>query len=340
MLDTAEIKNLYNRIGINSDIDSISRIICENYQLGDFKSYELIPIGYEDFNFFLFTTTGKYCVKIFSKRRSAENVINYLDRISAVSKSDVRSPKPLTNHGNISLSVNCNQLHYDICVFECIAGENYYELHEKPNWEDLAEIAKQAALINRIQTRPNFIYDAWAIGNFEKEYNQKKDCLSEKYKRAFSELLREYSSINPDVLPKAFVHGDIINTNVIKDNDSRIWIIDYAVSNYLPRIVELAVIACNLCLDEKSEDNTINRISFLLCEYNKYNKLQDCEINAFEVFYKIANAMHILQTQYIIRTEGDSPENSYWLNEGMVGYTFSECKSFFSRITKQYSQYH
>lgn len=34
--------------------------------------------------------------------------------------------------------------------------------------------------------------------------------------------------------------------------------------------------------------------------------------------------MHILQTQFIIKTDGDSEENQYWLNEGIVGYSFSE----------------
>ena len=48
----------------------------------------------------------------------------------------------------------------------------------------------------------------------------------------------------------------------------------------------------------------------------------DYELETFGTFYKLANAMHIMQPTYIIKTDGDSEENQYWLNEGMVGYSY------------------
>ena len=44
--------------------------------------------------------------------------------------------------------------------------------------------------------------------------------------------------------------------------------------------------------------------------------------------------MHILQTQYIIKTDGDSEENQYWSNEGIVGYSFSDDEKF-SKILRK-----
>ena len=82
-----------------------------------------------------------------------------------------------------------------------------------------------------------------------------------------------------------------------------------------------------MCLDRNSKENTYKNISLLLSEYNKYNKLIDYELETFGIFYRLANAMHILQTQYIAKIEGDSEENRYWLNEGIVGYSFGEAKS-------------
>ena len=114
------------------------------------------------------------------------------------------------------------------------------------------------------------------------------------------------------------------------DDDSKVWILDFAVSNYLPRIIDLAVTSCNMCLDEKSKDKTYENITLLLNEYDKYNKLTEYELEVFGIFYKLANAMHILQPQFIIQTDGDSDENQYWLNEGIVGYSFSEDE----RLTK------
>ena len=82
------------------------------------------------------------------------------------------------------------------------------------------------------------------------------------------------------------------------------------------------MISCNICLDKNSKEKTYENISLLLREYNKYNKLTDYELKVFGTFYKLANAMHILQTQYIIQTDENSKENQYWLKEGVTGYSF------------------
>lgn len=43
--------------------------------------------------------------------------------------------------------------------------------------------------------------------------------------------------------------------------------------------------------------------------------------------------MHILQTEYIIKADGNSEENQYWLNEGIIGFSYSDSiNSVFNRI--------
>lgn len=321
------IPNLCIKYELNTDLENISREICKAYDLGDFVSNELITIGYEDYNYYLTTSKGKYCVKIFSKVRKKEDVKNYLARIKTVANSNINAPKPLLVNGDISLNLDYQQNSYAICVFEFIDGKNYFQLQENPNDDIIKELARQTAMINNLDLQPNFIYDSWAIINFIEEYHQKREYVSEQYKDEFDKLVEEYQKIDFDRLPKAFVHGDIISTNVMLDKNSKIWIIDFAVSNYLPRIIDLAVISCNMCLDKNSKENTYRKISLLLSEYNKYNELTDYELETFGTFYRVANAMHILQTQYIIKTDGDSEENQYWLNEGIVGYSFGEEES-------------
>lgn len=334
-MDTFELQDFNKRIGLNTDLQNISKKICESYNLGDFISNELITIGYEDYNYYLTTSSGKYCVKIFSKIRTEEDVKNYLDRIRAVVNSEINAPKPLMVNNDITLSLDYEGNHYDICVFEYINGKNYFELGEKPSKDVIKEIARQTAMINNLDLKPVFIYDTWAIVNFAKEYNQKREYLSDDYKDEFDRLLVELNNIDFTNLPKAFVHGDIISTNVMLDENEKVWIIDFAVSNYLPRIIDLAVIACNMCLDEKSKDNTYENIALLINEYNKYNQLTEYELKVFGIFYRLANAMHILQPQYIIKTDGDSDEDQYWLNEGIIGYSYSEDESFEKIISRR-----
>lgn len=327
-METFELQDFNKRIGLNTDLKNISLEICKRYDLGDFISNELIEIGYEDYNYYLTTSRGKYCVKIFSKSRTNEDVNNYLERIRAVANSNIKAPKPLLINGDINLSLEYQQNNYEICVFEYIDGKNFFQLQENPSIDTIKELAKQTAMINNLDIEPNFIYDSWAIINFEEEYSEKREYVSPEYKEQFDRLLEELRKIDFERLPKAFVHGDIISTNVMVDKDSKIWIIDFAVSNYLPRIIDLAVISCNMCLDKDSKERTYENISLLLSEYNKYNKLSEYELEIFGTFYKIANAMHILQTQYIIKTDGDSEENQYWLNEGIIGMSYSDYAEF------------
>ena len=327
-MDKFELQDFNKRIKLNTDLKNISEQICNYYDLGDFVSNKLIEIGYEDYNYYLTTSKGKYCVKILSKNRSIEDIKNYLLRIRVVANSNVSSPKPLLINNDICLSLDYENNHYDICVFEYINGKNYFEMGENPTADVLKEIAKQTALINNLDIKPEFIYDSWAIVNFEKEYSQKREYLSDKYKEEFDQLLIELKNIDFNKLPMGFVHGDIISTNVMVDNNSKVWIIDFAVSNYLPRIIDLAVTSCNMCLDKESKDKTYENISLLLSEYNKYNKLTDYELKTFGTFYKLANAMHIIQPTYIIKTEEDSEENQYWLNEGIIGYSYYNNERF------------
>lgn len=329
-MEQFELQDFNKRIDLNTDLKNISELICEKYDLGQFVSNELITIGYEDYNYYLTTSKEKYCVKIFSKERTLDDIKNYLERIRAVANSEVSSPKPLLVNGDITLSFDYDNNHYDLCVFEYISGKNFFEIGENPSSDVIKELARQTSIIHNLNIKPEFIYDSWAIINFKGEYNKKRTYLPDKYKIEFDKLLNDFSNLDFDKLPKAFVHGDIISTNVMLDDNSKIWIIDFAVSNYLPRIIDLAVTSCNMCLDKDSKDRTYENITLLLSEYNKYNTLTNYELEVFGVFYRLANAMHILQTQYIIQIDGDSEENQYWLNEGIVGYSFSEDE----RLTK------
>ena len=333
-MDTFELQDFNKRIGLNTDLKNISEQICSQYNLGGFISNELITIGYEDYNYYLTTTKGKYCVKIFNNIRTRQDIVNYLQRIRVVANSQINAPKPLKINNDIVLELDYKKNHYDICVFEYIDGKNYFELNQKASKEIIKELAKQTAMINQLDIKPDFIYDSWAIINFEEEYKNKREYLSDKYKEEFDKLLTKFKCIDLDKLPKGFVHGDIISTNVMLDSTNKVWIIDFAVSNYLPRIIDLAVISCNMCLDNSSKENTYENIALLVSEYNKYTPLSEYELSAFRTFYKLANAMHILQTQYIIKTDGDSAENKYWLNEGIVGYSFSDDEKFLKILRK------
>lgn len=61
-------------------------------------------------------------------------------------------------------------------------------------------------MINQLDIKPDFIYDSWAIINFEEEYKNKREYISDEYKEEFDKLLSEFKKLDFDKLQKVFVH--------------------------------------------------------------------------------------------------------------------------------------
>lgn len=313
-----------DRINLNTDLSYVSRKICNIYNLGEYISDIIITVGYEDFNYILETKSGKYCVKIFNKDRTDLECRNYLDRIELASKLAINTPKVYTVNGKIGCFIELNGIKYRLCVFEYIDGKSFFDLETIPNEKEIKEIIKQMAIIHKAKLQSDFIYDKWAIINFDNEMQEKAKFLDIDDKNALSKLLFRFKKINIGKLPKAFVHGDIISSNVMKDKNGKLWIIDFAVSNYLPRIIDLAVSSCNLCLDTESKENTARKTKMILEEYQKYNKLTDYEKEQFPVFFDIANAMGILQISYLTKLGETSEEDKFWYDESKMGLEYSD----------------
>lgn len=323
-----------DRINLNTDLNIISKQICRNYNLGEYISDTIITVGYEDFNYILETTKGKYCVKIFNKERTDEDCKNYIDRIELASEIDINTPKLYKANSESECIVEVNGIKFRLCVFEYINGSSFFDLEIIPNEDEIKEIIRQMAIIHKQQLNSEFIYDKWAIVNFIEEFEDKKIYLNKDDYKKSSELLAKFKNIDMKNLPYAFTHGDIISTNVMRDNNGKLWIIDFAVSNYLPRIVDLAVSSCNLCLNPDSIEETKSKINMVLREYEKYNKLTDYEKEVFPIFFDIANAMGILQISYLASKGEASEEDKFWYNESKKGLEFSN-DNFWNGILKK-----
>lgn len=316
-------KEFKDRINLNTDLNIISNQICKDYGLGEYISDTIITVGYEDFNYILETTKGKYCVKVFNKERTDEDCKKYIDRIELASETNINTPKLYKIDDKSEHIVKVDEIQYRLCVFEYINGSSFLDLGIIPNEDEIKEIIKQMAFIHKQQLNSEFIYDKWAIVNFIEEFEDKKIYLNEDDYRKLSELLNKFKNIDMKNLPHTFIHGDIITTNVMKDNKGNLWIIDFAVSNYLPRIMDLAVSSCNLCLNPDSIEETKSKINMMLKEYEKYSKLTDYEKKVFPIFFDIANAMGILQISYLASKGETSEEDKFWYNESKKGLEFS-----------------
>lgn len=304
-----------DRINLNTELSIISKKICNMYGLGEYLSDTVIAVGYEDFNYILETSTGKYCVKIFSEERKDKDCKNYIDRIELAELTDINTPKLYKINGESECIIEVKDVKYRLCLFEYINGNSFFDLGTSPNEDEIKEIVRQMANIHKQQLNSGFIYDKWAIVNFIEEFEDKKQYLNEQDYKKINELLINFKKVDIKKLPYAFIHGDIIKSNVMKDNDGKIWIIDFGSSNYSPRIVDLAVSSSDLCLSSEGIKKTKRKIKILLKEYDKYNKLTDYEKEVFPIFFNIVNAMGILQISYLINQREESEEDRSCYNE-------------------------
>lgn len=308
------------RIDFKGDIKELSIRICKDYNLGEFKANKIITTGYEDFNYILETARGSFFVKVFAIFRGEEDCKRYVEIMEETINRGVSTPRLLKNEAGEYLDkVNIDNSKLRLVLLEFIKGKTFYELNKKAEREDIIFLAKQAAIINSINIQPKPVYDAWAVINFLEEYNKKAKYLSEEDLLLIKPLVGKFSELNIERLPRCFVHGDIISTNVIKEKN-KLWIIDFSVSNYYPRIQELAVLACNIWFDEKSKKNSEENIKIALKEYQTKIKLTQNELKALPKYIELAHGMHLLSANYEkVVNNNQTPENEYWISQGRMG---------------------
>jgi len=312
------------RINYRGDLEPLMENICADFNLGKYKSHVIVPIGYEDFNLFLLTETNKYFVKIFGSFRNKNECDRYIGIMETVLKAGISHPKLYKSNQGYLYEITNNGLIDRLCVMEFIDGKIFYELQTTPTIEEMKFIIKQTALINKIDMKPKPICDHWAITSFLKEYKEKGKYLSTNDKKLIEPMLKVYESLSIDDLPHCFVHGDITKTNVMRNSKGDLFILDFAVANYYPRIQELAVILCDLFFDAENHADFLKKYELTLTEYQKNISLTEEELKKLPNYVKLAHTMHILLSNYEKVAKGNnSDENEHFLNMGRVGLEYT-----------------
>lgn len=311
-----EYRSSYERINNIEDIESISKLVCEKYKLGKYVSYTIMDIGYEDFNYVLQTTNEKYFVKIFNTDRDMESCERLINILKKSLENNINVPKLYKTNDSYMYSFTINNVELSLFVMEYIDGDNLYLLDRDLTLEEIENVAQIASKINTTDydIKETF-YDEWTLSNLKTEYEKKKAYLSDEDKSNIEEILMEFEKIDFSKFKHCYIHGDIIKANLILDKNKKIYIIDFSVFNFLPRIIEVTAILLGDCLTDNRE-TTMERMNCFLKSYHQKNKLDEIEIKNLPLIMKSLAAMFIIQSSYIKSTSGDYSENEYWLSEG------------------------
>ncbi len=315
------------RIAYHGDLKPFMEAVVANYDFGSYVGHEIKQNGYEDFNLVLETSNGKFFTKCFAAWRSQEECVRYIEMIqAALGRGKVTTPFIYSNSEHSPLTtISIGDSDVWVCTMEYLDGGNVWESQEQLSTNELAAVVQETAKINSCQYQPTPVKDSWAITNASETYQKNKERIEERQRQTIESLLGELSLVRPDDLPQAFVHGDIRSTNVMRHSDGKIYIIDFSVANWYPRIVDLAVLCSDLLFDPKDPEKFPDMYSWALSEYQKAGiSLSENELKTLPLFVRLAHAMNVIgasaadSNNYI-----SAEENKYWLNIGKKGLDFT-----------------
>ena len=310
----------FDRIDNIEDIGILSDLVCKEYNLGDYIDTNIIEIGYEDFNAIVTTSTGKYFMKIFRNSRDDDEVKNVIERAYVAEQNNVRSPQVYKNSNNeIITNIEYQDSKFRLAMMQYIDGANFYELGRKATIEELKQIADLGSSLNKIEYKPSFIYDTWAISSFIEEFDKKKQYISEEYLKLIQPIYDKFKKFNYAALPKSFVHGDIIETNLMNDKNGNFWVIDFSVANYTARLNEITVICNNFGIVPGNKEESEKRIRIAFEQWAKGVNATDLERSSFKMLFDVANAIYLVNPSYEIAMGNDSEENKMYLDLGLFG---------------------
>lgn len=312
------------RIQYQGDPRVIFEHICRDYNFGTYLNHVVVPLGYEDYNIVLMTSEGTYFVKCFASFRSQEECERYVDVMVKVAAAGISHPKLYTSSQGYLYKISLDGSTVRLCVLEYIDGQTFYESKLQPTDAELMELIKQAAKINSLDIHPPHMYDSWACVNFLNEYERNKKYLKDNDARMVARVADRVCTYDLRELPHSFVHGDLIRTNVMRSKTGVLYLLDFAVANWYPRVQELAVLFCDMFFDENNPGRFPSLYKRGLDKYRSVTELTSEEIEILPIYTQMAHAMHILCPIREREAHGNtSKENGFWLELGRKGLAYT-----------------
>ena len=127
------------RINYQGHLKPFLQKICNDFNLGKYHSFEIIPIGYEDFNLKIVADTGTFFVKVFASSRDEEECERYVEIINQTLSNGVSEPKLYKHNQEFLYKLDNDKL----IIMDYIEGKTFYELQTIPTDDEIKYIIKQ-----------------------------------------------------------------------------------------------------------------------------------------------------------------------------------------------------
>lgn len=318
-----DTRRFVDRISLNGSLDEFVLHVIKIFQLGKDFTYTVIQIGYEDLNIKLYAGTNTYILKSFGSYKTDAMCRRYVDIMSRIISAGIRHPKIFSANGSYLQEYKMNSSDIRYCLLECIEGKSLYDLDAHPSIDEAIFLIREAAKINDLDITTEDYYDEWSPVNFSREYESKKQHVSEEFREYLKTFHKKFSAMDMSELSQAFVHSDIIRANVIKNALSNLTIIDYSKAAHKPRLQELSVLLCGMFFDETNPISFQEYIELVKKEYVPI--LSVTEYEKLQLFIIAVFAMYAMGGEYCRQVLNlHTKENEYWIRLGTNGLRYCQ----------------
>lgn len=311
---------LLSRVQLHMPLAKLANTITETFRLGKVMSFELLPVGYEEVNALLITSTGKYIVKIFSKDKSLEAIQSNVRALLAYSAGGIPVPKLFPFEHNSYLYKIPEEADTYLVVMEYFDGKRFTDI--SPTLKDKKLIVDIMANIHELRFQTNTQYDAWLTINLQKEFAEKSTYLTDKQLQVVKPVVDRFSQIQFDKFQKTTTHLDLHRENVMKNESGRYCILDLASTDLNYTIIDLATYFALFCTEftQSAQDN-IDMYGELLARYKKHRTITLYEKEQLMTLIQATFASNLLIPAYLIASETDenSAQTLYYRSMGEQG---------------------
>lgn len=320
--------NLLGRVDSRINKNRLIKKIAKKYRLGDVISFRQIHEGFEDYNVRLKTEKGLFLVKVFSQFKSFRHVKDNVRGLVEFHKAGVRVPKLYKNSAGEYLfyyeSRDANAL---ACVTEYFEGKSFFKHAIEPTIAEMKDIVKDIVKINTVKFKPKGIYDVWVVPNLIPEFEKKKRFLSKEDLQLVKQSVIDVKTFDYSKCVRSTIHGDIQRSNVLKNSNGEIRIIDFSVMERNATVIELGVYLSLFCINPKitKPNLTLEIYKEIINEYLKHRKINPYGLKILPKLIRATYAVNNLAANYELRGKNnDSEETHYWIDLGHHGMKLSD----------------
>lgn len=293
------MKNIFKRIGKNINIKELSIEVCALYKLDQYKSYKIITVGCDDFSYYLETKTKKYVVKILNQRKSLEDIKKFEETYKIFMKNKIKCPNLLKNkYGNYLSHLQFDNININLCLLEYIDGKDLYSINKKINKHDIDKIVNILVSIHNIKENYKIEYDRYSFMKLKEVFKEHKANLSKKLLIGVDNFLKEYNKVDFNNLPVCFIHADLGCSNIIKNKDNELFVIDFIQSGIGIRLLDIVIVINRCIFNYKYINHSKKMEKYFLEKYQEYIKLTEYELEVLPILEK-ANAYSFAILEYV-----------------------------------------